>query len=96
MVYGILAKVVEFQQLLDISLPAVLHKPAHDCVVVVFISEEGGRKVGHGGKKVEDNEVAVIATIVPLATTAFLLIAFGAIFVILDCEGNRTYMLSKY
>ena len=90
MTYGILAKVVvEFQQLLDFSLPAVLHKLAYDCIVVVFISEEGGRKVGHGGKKVEDNEVAVIATIVPLATTVFLLIAMGAIFVVTRLRGKQ-------
>ena len=87
--YGILAKViVEFQQLLDFDLPAALYKVAFDCIVVVFISEEGGRKVGHGGKKVEDNEVAVIATIVPLATTALLLIVFGAIFVVTRLRGK--------
>ena len=87
--YGILAKViVEFQQLLDFNLPAALYKVAFDCIVVVFISEEGGRKVGHGGKKVEDNEVAVIATIVPLATTALLLIVFGAIFLVTRLRGK--------
>ena len=89
--YGILAKViVEFQQLLDFSMSAVLHKLAYDWLYCCFfISEEGGRKVGHGGENVEDDEVAVFATISPLTTTVFLLIAFGAIFIVTLLRGKQ-------